>query len=183
MVNSSSGDIGAASRPLPLDGPSVHAIIASGMGPDGLAEARKSRKKRRLIARGSVVLVVSVLVALASNYYYSDGRPPARPSSSSSPSHQSTTADAPIEDSGVSRMPLLPSGDSDATTADNNGDVLDDNYEEGEPSVIDSTAESDNEIDSDTQREVTVKVQVNIPKNMFDVCVDDEVSCFFLNQA
>lgn len=183
MVHLRSGDIGAASRPLPLDGPSVHAIIASGMGPDGLAEARKSRKKRRLIARGSVVLVVSVLVALASNYYYSDGRPPARPSSSSSPSHQLTTGDVPIEDSGVSRMPLLPSGDSDATTADNNGDVLDDNYEEGEPSVIDSTAESDNEIDSDTQREVTVKVQVNIPKNMFDVCVDDEVSCFFLNQA
>ena len=183
MVNSSSGDIGAASRPLPLDGPSVHAIIASGMGPDGLAEARKSRKKRRLIARGSVVLVVSVVVALTRNYYYSGGRPPARPFSSSSPSHQSTTVDVPIEDSGVSRMPLLPSGDSDAIIADNDGDILDDNYEEGGPTVIDLTAESDNEIDSDIQREVAGEVQVNIPKKMFDVCADDEVSCFFLNQA
>jgi hypothetical protein len=100
-----------------------------------------------------------------------------------SPSHQSTTDDVPIEDSGVSRMPLLPSGDSDATTADNNGDILYDNYEEGEPSVIDLTAESDNEIHSDIQREVSVEVQVNVPKNMFDVCIDDEVSCFFLNQA
>jgi hypothetical protein len=154
------------------------------MGPDGLAEARKSRKKRRLIARGSVVLVVSVLVASARNYYYSGGRPPARPSSSSSsPSHQSTTDDALIEDSCASRMPLLPSGESYATAADNNGDILDDNYEEGGPTVIDLTAESDNEIDIDTQRGVAVEVQVNIPKKMVDVCVDDEVSCFFLNQA
>jgi hypothetical protein len=186
LAAKSSGDVGSASpRPPPFDGPSVHAVIASGIGPDGLAEARKSREKRRLIARGSAVAVVSVLVALGRNrYYHSGGRPPARPSSSLSPLHKSTTDDVPIEDGIASRTPLPPWGGSDATAADNNnGDTVDGNHEKGGPPVADSAAESDVEIDSDEQREVSVEVLANVPKKTFDACVDDEVSCFFLNQA
>ena len=41
------------------------AIIASGTGPDGLAEARKSRKRRRFIVQSTAVIVISMLVMIA----------------------------------------------------------------------------------------------------------------------
>lgn len=46
--------------------PSLHAVIASGTGPDGRAEANALRKKRRMMARSSALaLVLSVLVGFA----------------------------------------------------------------------------------------------------------------------
>ena len=41
------------------------AIIASGTGPDGLAEARESRKRRRFIVQSTAVFVISMLVIIA----------------------------------------------------------------------------------------------------------------------
>ena len=41
------------------------AVIASGTGPDGLAEARKSRKRRRFIVQSTAVIVISMLVMIA----------------------------------------------------------------------------------------------------------------------
>lgn len=60
----------ATSHPL-LEKPSIHAIIASGTGPDGRAEAKRLRKKRRMIGRSVAVVVISVLIALAKNYFSS----------------------------------------------------------------------------------------------------------------
>lgn len=46
-----------------IDGSSnIRAIIASGTGPDGLSEARKSRKKRRFIVQTTAVIAISMLV-------------------------------------------------------------------------------------------------------------------------
>jgi hypothetical protein len=49
----------------------IHARIASGMGPDGLAEARKMRKNRRMMVRVMAIAILSIIVALAKKYYYS----------------------------------------------------------------------------------------------------------------
>jgi hypothetical protein len=46
-----------------IDGSSnIRAIIASGTGPDGLSEARKSRKKRRFMVQTTAVIAISMLV-------------------------------------------------------------------------------------------------------------------------
>ncbi|KAL7538043.1 hypothetical protein ACHAXR_010136 [Thalassiosira sp. AJA248-18] len=58
-----------STHPL-LEKPSIQAIIASGVGPDGRADARKMRKKRRMIGRSVAVVVISMLVALAKNYFF-----------------------------------------------------------------------------------------------------------------
>jgi len=48
---------------LHIDGSSnIRAIIASGTGPDGLSEARKSRKKRRFMVQTTAVIAISMLV-------------------------------------------------------------------------------------------------------------------------
>ncbi|KAL7545734.1 hypothetical protein ACHAWF_009082, partial [Thalassiosira exigua] len=49
--------------------PSITVLIASGTGPDGLAEERKARRKRRMIARSVAVVVISVLVVLVKDYF------------------------------------------------------------------------------------------------------------------
>ncbi|KAL3763341.1 hypothetical protein ACHAW5_011008 [Stephanodiscus triporus] len=148
----SSCDIGV-SCPLPLEGLSIHAIIASGMGPDGIAEARKSRKKRRMIVQSLAVVVLSFLVALARNYY--SGHHPAHPSSSS----KSTEI-----------VSVMLSGESDAPI-DHHEKML---LGEGGTTVIDATVKSDSEDNSGRQREVAVEVPVNFPKKITGVCVDDE---------
>ena len=50
--------------------PSPQAIIASGTGPDGRAEARAILKKRRMMIRSVIVVILAVLVALGKSYFY-----------------------------------------------------------------------------------------------------------------
>merc|ERR1712060_536987 len=47
--------------------PSREAIIASGTGPDGYAEARRLHKKRRLMGCSAAILVLAVVVAIVKN--------------------------------------------------------------------------------------------------------------------
>jgi hypothetical protein len=49
--------------------PSPQAIIASGTGPDGRAEARAILKKRRMMIRSVIVVILAVLVALGKSYF------------------------------------------------------------------------------------------------------------------
>jgi hypothetical protein len=53
------------------DQPPLHAVIASGSGPDGLAEARKMRKKRKILVRSVVVIIFSVVALLGKSYFFS----------------------------------------------------------------------------------------------------------------
>lgn len=53
------------------DEPPLHAVIASGSGPDGLAEARKMRKKRKILVRSVVVTIFSVVALLGKSYFFS----------------------------------------------------------------------------------------------------------------
>lgn len=47
------------------------AIIASGTGPDGRAEERKLRKRRKMVARSVAVVLLSVFAAMAKTYFSS----------------------------------------------------------------------------------------------------------------
>ena len=164
----STGRAGAP-RPLRLEGSSFRALIASGMGPDGLAEARKSHKKRRLMARSLAVVIVSVMVALVRKHY--SGRSLPHLSSSSSTCMESLDDMVSETSSGV----------SDPALAEGNFDTTSDKYEtssvgEGGRSVLDVTTESGSEM--------TVEIgSKSDRKKQLDLCVNDEVSCFFLNQA
>jgi hypothetical protein len=44
--------------------PNIRAIIASGSGPDGLAAARKSRKRRRFMVQSTAVIVLSMILMI-----------------------------------------------------------------------------------------------------------------------
>ena len=139
------------------------------MGPDGLAEARKSRKKRRLMVRSFSVVVVSVMVALVRKHF--SGRSLSHSSSSSSNRLES------LEDV----VSMTSSGESDSALAESNVDITSNKYEtslvgEGGRCVLDVTTGSDNEM-------VVEVGSKNDQKKKLDLCVNDEVSCFFLNQA
>lgn len=49
----------------------LQAVIASGTGPDGRAEARKLRKKRKMLAQSVVVVVFSLVALLSKSYFLS----------------------------------------------------------------------------------------------------------------
>ncbi len=49
----------------------LQAVIASGTGPDGRAEARKLRKKRKMLAQSVVVVVFSLVALLGKSYFLS----------------------------------------------------------------------------------------------------------------
>eukprot|EP00581_Thalassiosira_minuscula_P012567 CAMPEP_0183730448 /NCGR_PEP_ID=MMETSP0737-20130205/32856_1 /TAXON_ID=385413 /ORGANISM="Thalassiosira miniscula, Strain CCMP1093" /LENGTH=195 /DNA_ID=CAMNT_0025962953 /DNA_START=104 /DNA_END=691 /DNA_ORIENTATION=- len=52
--------------------PSIKAIIASGTGPDGRAEVREMRKKRKMMVRGSVAAVaMSIIVVFVNKSFFS----------------------------------------------------------------------------------------------------------------
>ena len=50
--------------------PPLQAVIASGTGPDGRAEARKLRKKRKVLKQSVVVIVFSLVAVTAKNYFF-----------------------------------------------------------------------------------------------------------------
>lgn len=51
--------------------PPLLALIASGTGPDGRAEARKLRKKRKVLTQSVVVVVFSIFALTAKHYFFS----------------------------------------------------------------------------------------------------------------
>jgi hypothetical protein len=51
--------------------PPFKAIIASGTGPDGRAEERRQRKRRRIMVRSVAVVLLSVFAAMAKSYFSS----------------------------------------------------------------------------------------------------------------
>lgn len=53
------------------DKPPLQAVIASGTGPDGRAEARKLRKKRKALTQSVVVIVISIFALTAKSYFFS----------------------------------------------------------------------------------------------------------------
>lgn len=91
----------ASTHPL-LEKPSLKAIIASGTGPDGRADARKLRKRRRMIGRSVFVVVISVLIALAKSYYSSQSSLP----STSPPKTASQLTKDVLKEENVAQMLL-----------------------------------------------------------------------------
>ena len=53
------------------DKPPLKAVIASGTGPDGRAEARKLRKKRKILAQSVAIIVFSLVALLGKSYFFS----------------------------------------------------------------------------------------------------------------
>lgn len=163
------GSFGDAASVHPLlDEPPVRSLIASGTGPDGRAEARKLRKKRRMMARGVAVVILSVLVALARNYLAR------RPLASS----QQLTKDALAQDN-VARMLLeddsanleRDDGPAKADVEDNATDAL----QEAQGDETDSSQALGRNADH-------VVIAKETPSEV-DACASDEVSCVFLHMA
>lgn len=152
----------------------IHARIASGMGPDGLAEARKMRKNRRMMVRVMAIAILSMIVALAKKYYYSGEQQLPRPSSLLSRDHSQdtqSTVNVIIED-----------------TVPNDDGLLIDKEEalivEGIRTEDNLQEKCDSEVESEISTKSTDESKVDIPeKNEFDVCVNDEVSSLFIYQA
>mmetsp|Transcript_15250 Transcript_15250/g.29297 ORF Transcript_15250/g.29297 Transcript_15250/m.29297 type:complete len:843 (+) Transcript_15250:676-3204(+) len=64
-------DIELRKKILNIGKPPMQAIIASGTGPDGRAEARKFKKQRRIMVRSVAIVVLSIFVALVKPYFSS----------------------------------------------------------------------------------------------------------------
>ena len=114
----------ASTHPL-LEKPSLKAIIASGTGPDGRADARKLRKRRRMIGRSVFVVVISVLIALAKSYYSSQSSLP----STSPPKTASQLTKDILKEENVAQMLL--SDDSEDASSIGSGSSFTDEDDEG----------------------------------------------------
>jgi len=185
--------------PSLLDKPSIQALVASGTGPDGRAEARKLRKKRRMMLRSLAVVIVSILVALARSYFFSgyfyffSGKQPVRtptlPSvSTPTQQQQKLTRDVlaknnvskllGIHDPDYNRKKLVEKEDSSDVTGEDKETVV----KEEEPKIAHMT---DNGGESAASiGEGVGEGQVNVQqKTIHDTCDSDEVSCFYVHSA
>ena len=183
----------SSSDPSLFDKPSIQALVASGTGPDGRAEARKLRKKRRMMLRSLAVVIVSILVALARNYFFSGKQPmhtPSLPPLVSTPTQQEQKLTRNgLEKDNVSK--LLGTHDPDynrrklvekVALSDVTGEDKETVVKEEKPKIADMTdsgGESDASIGEGVGEEL-VNVQ---QKTIHDTCDGDEVSCFFVHQA
>lgn len=185
--------------------PPVQAVIASGTGPDGLAEARALRKKRRMLARSFAIVVLSVFVALARDYF---SRQPEASDTSATPPHLQQTwqqraigEDALLED-GVARS-LLENHDSDAVAPlpvrkDDSHAAMEDEDEKFHDDKSSSDTITMREDGAKMQarrterikpghasleKEESVKSPVQKRKRLRDSCENDDVSCFFMHQG
>ena len=175
-VKSSTRNAGVLFRPLLQKvGPStIHARIASGMGPDGLAKARKMRNNQRMMARVLAIAIISIIIALAKKFYYSCGQQLPSPSFLLSRDHsqdQQSTVDVIIEDTVLNDGLLI--GKEEALIVE---DVPTDNILQGE-------CDSEGENDVSTKSTDELKVNLLDDKNELDVCVNHKVSSFFIYQA
>lgn len=160
-------------RPLQQVGSStIYARIASGMGPDGLAEARKMRKNRRMMVRVMAIAIISIIVALAKKHYYSGGQQLPSPSfllSRDYSQDQQSTVDVIIEDTVINDGLLIEKEEALIVVG-----VRTDKMQ----------GECDSEVENDVLTKSTDELKVYLPdKNEFDVCVNDEVSSLLIYQA
>lgn len=88
--------------------PPLLAVIASGTGPDGRAEARKLRKKRKVLTQSVVVIVVSIFALTAKHYFFSTPVP------NQSPIHKQITVEG--ESRSLSDVALDESKQHETTT-------------------------------------------------------------------
>lgn len=181
--NASSGVLSTHPRTLLLENKTyIQAIIASGTGPDGRAEARKLRKKRRMMVRSVAVMVFAVLVALAKSYYFSRGQ--RQPEALHSPL---STRDVLMEDN-VANMLLL-DNDSDATIDNSRGGDSSHGNEDSLKAAVVTTqvkesVQQDQMAESgENSDDALMKESKEQKKADDDLCANDEVSCFFMHQA
>jgi hypothetical protein len=143
------------------------------MGPDGLAEARKMRKNRRMMVRVMAIAILSMIVALAKKYFFLGEQQLPRPSSLLSRDHSQdtqSTVNVTIED----------------TVPNDDGLLID----KEEALIVEGIrtdnlqGKCDSEVKNDISTKSTDESKVDLPeKNEFDVCVNDEVSSLFIYQA
>lgn len=183
----------SSSDPSLFDEPSIQALVASGTGPDGRAEARKLRKKRRMMLRSLAVVIVSILVALARNYFFSGKQPmhtPSLPPLVSTPTQQEQNLTRNrlakvnvskllgTHDPNYNRRKLVEKVDLSDVTGEDKETVA----KEEEPKIADMT-DNGGKSDASTGEDVGEE-QVNVQqKAIHDTCDGDEVSCFFVHQA
>lgn len=147
------------------------AIIASGTGPDGRAEERKIRQRRRMMVRSVAVVLLSVFAAMAKTYF----------SPSRDELHGIHQRRAEFGDVAMKEDTAVP-------------DVASDNKSCSEGTCVKKHAPNldlpneSMEADQVTERPEMKESQPN--KDAADrteedntVCNDDEVSCFFVHQA
>jgi len=136
--------------------PSIQAIIASGTGPDGRAEMRAVRKKRKMMVRGSVAVVaISILVVFVSKSYFA--QPPA-PNAKVSELHRQQqqqqqqrmmTEDVAMDDDSGEDAPMLLEEELDVSIIDANEEEQE---EVAEQDLTDEFNKETEEIDNPTSR-------------------------------
>lgn len=166
-------------RPRPL---SSQAIIASGTGPDGLAEARLLLKKRQMLVRSVAVVVLSVFVVLAKDYFSWQPSTAVERSPRPQQTQRQATREVLGEDS-VARL-LLVDDDSDSVSV--NTMVKDDkasadvsSMREGEMVQKQRTGRSKKMSLSsfeDGEKEEKIKAPSRKKKQISDVCANDEAA-------
>lgn len=180
--------------PSLLDKPSIQALVASGTGPDGRAEARKLRKKRRMMLRSLAVVIVSILVALArsyffSGYFYFSGKQTLPSVSTPTQQQQKLTRDVfaknnvskllGIHDPDYNRRKLVEKEDSSDVTGEDKETVV----KEEEPKIAHMTDNGGESAASIGEGVGEGQVNVQQKTTIHDTCDGDEVSCFFVHLA
>ncbi len=162
-------DIELRKKILILGKPPMQAIIASGTGPDGLAEARKFKKQRRIMVRSVAIVVLSIFVALVKPFF------------SPKPSANLTEQPSSPEE-------YLSRGICEDTSSSQQCDV--DAESQSQERKFEGSAETkrgfgDEFVTGPDGNEDLAQVAVTVSEDeevIQDHCVDDDVSCFFMHQ-
>ena len=146
------------------------AIIASGTGPDGRAEERKLRKRRRMIARSVAVVLLSVFAAMAKTYF----------SSSSSIAERkempqiSGAKNVSIKESKLTGPKIPEDTDQTCQMETCSNEKRSSSISSEEQSVSGHVAENSEKAQNLSGEE---------DDNEVSLCANDEVSCFFVHQV
>ena len=140
--------------------PASKAIIASGTGPDGRAEERKVRKRRRMMVRSVAVVLLSVFAAMAKTYF----SPPAGDELHGMPQRR---AEIKVLEQDVPMPAML----SESQTCIENACT------EADKPVIDEPKENTAAVKSEVKKTLATDEPVNEEEPA------DEVSRFFVHQA
>lgn len=147
------------------------AIIASGTGPDGRAEERKVRKRRRMMIRSVAVVLLSVFAAMAKTYF----SPPTGNDSHGTP--QRTAEIRTVLEKGAPMLDVAGENKAciEGTCAETDKPSVDAPYERN--------AVEKSEVKEPKKKQVEEEVQKSLAEEEATVCDNDEVSCFFVHQA
>jgi len=154
----------------------LNALIASGTGPDGRAEERKVRKRRRMMVRSVAIVLLSLFAASAKNYF----SPPIGDTFHKTPQRPRDMTRG--EGAGVSIAKSV-----DKTCQE--GACFQEKITKAVNPKMKGTADKDgktktdqiNEMPSENTKEATGKSHDTIEDAA--LCAYDEVSCFFVHQA